>query len=388
MLGVGILSIPYILKTNGWVLGTSLMMIVMLIALTTNKMIARCMKEYPQILSFPSIAEVSFGKQAGQFVYTVFILECFASACAYIILAGNTLNAIFPAISSDIFKIIAWIVIIPTVWPTDYSYLAYASILGLTGTSFMFIVIFMCGFLATSSPGSLLKPAETKLFPESLADIPLTFGPIMFCFAGHTVTPTIILDMKQPKLFNRMITSTYAVVTTVFLSMGIAGHFMFGQDTESEFTLNLAFQNEYPRLLIKVCLGLIVINPLTKFALRLKPVFQEIETLLIGDPLKPKRGIRPESLSYYTMRTILRTCISLGTLVVGINFKRFMDLQAIIGALFSFLVCAIVPSVCYLKLFAKTMTKVEKMLTITLILISTAMSSFGTFCVIKDMANA
>jgi vesicular inhibitory amino acid transporter len=62
--------------------------------------------------------------------------------------------------------------------------------------------------------------------------------------------------------------------------MGIVGYLMFGNAVSDEITRDLANTKGYPRVLNKVALWLILINPLSKFALAARPINATLELIL------------------------------------------------------------------------------------------------------------
>lgn len=53
-------------------------------------------------------------------------------------------------------------------------------------------------------------------------------------FAGHAVLPSVHHDMEEPKEYNKMVNTTYVIVTAVYALMASAGYAMFGSATMEE----------------------------------------------------------------------------------------------------------------------------------------------------------
>jgi hypothetical protein len=82
LVGVGFLSLPYALKLGGWVIGTS--MIVLIAALTryTGGLIISCMDEC-SAKSYSDVGEIAFGPVARKYVSAVFLPELFMTCVAF-----------------------------------------------------------------------------------------------------------------------------------------------------------------------------------------------------------------------------------------------------------------------------------------------------------------
>lgn len=58
-------------------------------------------------------------------------------------------------------------------------------------------------------------------------------------FAGHAVLPSVHHDMDEPKHYNKMVNTTYVIVTAVYALMASAGYAMFGSYTMEEVQYNM-----------------------------------------------------------------------------------------------------------------------------------------------------
>lgn len=54
-------------------------------------------------------------------------------------------------------------------------------------------IVVMDGLLKRHSPGSLLEPAATHLFPKRWSTLPLSFGLLLSPWGGHSVFPNVSL---------------------------------------------------------------------------------------------------------------------------------------------------------------------------------------------------
>src|ERR1700754_3629342 len=86
------------------------------------------------------------------------------------------------------------------------SLLAYTSMIGILSTLLIIVVLFFDGLSKVQSPGSLIDPCETHIVETiSFTKTGLAFGLLMAGYSGHSIVPSLALDMKNPAEFNRMI---------------------------------------------------------------------------------------------------------------------------------------------------------------------------------------
>jgi len=152
-------------------------------------------------------------------------------------------------------------------------------ILSLTSTLALFLVVFSDGLIKKHAPGSLWEPSDFSLGPQ-WSRFPLSFGLIMSGFSTHPIVPSLFKDMKNPAEFCKMLNWAYAAATIIYLSMGLCGYLMFGNGISDEITRDLANTKGYPKVLNKVAIWLIIINPLSKFALAARPINTTLELIL------------------------------------------------------------------------------------------------------------
>ena len=52
-------------------------------------------------------------------------------------------------------------------------------------------IVITDGLIKTTTPGSLIEPATTYLFPANWLTLPLSFGLLMSPWGGHSVFPNV-----------------------------------------------------------------------------------------------------------------------------------------------------------------------------------------------------
>lgn len=129
---------------------------------------------------------------------------------------------------------------------------------------------------------------------------------------------------------------SFIVTTITYVSTAIVSYLMYGDNVESQITLNLptnevsAYVAIYTTLLI----------PVTRYALMMTPVATAIEAGL-SDNYKNRR---PVQLS-------IRITLLISTVCVAYIFPYYESLMAIVGSIFVVLGSFLIPCLCYLKIF-------------------------------------
>ncbi|ONM18751.1 Transmembrane amino acid transporter family protein [Zea mays] len=106
--------------------------------------------------------------------------------------------------------------------------------------------------------GTIFESEGTAL---NLPGIPIAIGLYGYCYSGHGVFPNIYSSLKKSNQFPAVLFTCIALSTVLFAAAAIMGYIMFGESTESQFTLNLP-----PNLVAsKIAVWTTVTNPITKY---------------------------------------------------------------------------------------------------------------------------
>lgn len=360
LLGIGMLSEPLAFAYAGWIGGTFLIIFYGYITCYTAKILAHIILDDPRLRSYADIGRKAFGPKSMPLTSAMFCLELFAVSVALVTLYADSLHSIIPSYSADAYKMLGLVVLIPTVF-LPLSLLSYTSIMGIVSTLFLVAVIFIDGFSKKNSPGSLWQPAETSLGIHSIGELGIAYGLFMAGFSGHAVIPSLARDMVDPGQFDIMIDWAFFAATVIYAVIGIAGYLMFGYSVHDEISQDLLLTKGYNPTLNKIALWMLVINPLSKFALATRPLNVTLEIMLgLETTLPPSSpedhglkastssgSARSESTRHALLRRAFmvmeRVCFTLLSVTVSILVPQFSSVMAFLGSFSAFLLCVIGP---------------------------------------------
>ncbi|CAB4376666.1 unnamed protein product [Rhizophagus irregularis] len=371
LMGIAILSLPFAFKYAGWLFGVSIFLFCLIQTNYTAKLIKKCLDTDSGCLTYADLAYLAFGKKGRLIMGGLFLLDLFNATVALMILTGDSLQTLFPNVDLVRLKLIAFFIITPTTWMPIH-FLSHVSIFGIAATISLAVVILIDGFTKFDPPGSLLNPMETHFLPSNWMVLPLAFGLINAGFTGHAVFPSLYRDMAKPESYNSMVNYSYLIASTIYITVAASGYLMFGSGTMEEITINIMSTPGFNVLLNSIVIWMIVINPLSKYPLMLTPINISIEVIffkMVSVGSKFSRNV-------YTI--ISRTFVSFLILYTSIIFPEFDRAMSLLGAFFSFLISAIFPILCYLKLFGHQLSNKTLALNIMFLVISTIMAIIGT----------
>ncbi|CAE6480796.1 unnamed protein product [Rhizoctonia solani] len=366
LLGVGMLSEPLAFAYAGWIGGFILITFYGFLTCYTAKILARIILSDGRLRTYADIGQKAFGPRSNAFTSLLFCLELFSLRrvriyVVLVVLFSDSMHAVAPQFSSHEYKVLGLIILLPSIF-LPLHLLSFASLLGILATVFIIVVIFVDGFSK---------------------------------FAGHAVIPSLARDMAEPERFDSMINWAFFVATLIYGVVGAGGYVMFGRDVSDEVSVDLMKITEYNQTLNKIAVWMLVISPLTKFALCTRPLNVTIEIMLGIDQCNPpahspeqppspsqKQQVSTDIVPSHhareqrnmILRAIERTSLALAVVAVAILFPEFGVVMAFLGAFSAFMLCVIGP-IC-----AKTaMNRKLEVLDAVLLVVAVGMAASGTW---------
>eukprot|EP00798_Chlamydomonas_sp_ICE-L_P003467 gene3467-13527_t len=234
VMGVGLLSLPYALKSSGWTL------------VACSNAIVKKKNLAVRAVGYEDIGEEAFGK-IGRFIVSSMIYVELGGCCAmmFILMGDNMFNLLGTALAKTQaeYMLLGALLMIPTVWLPDLRALSFLGVFGLGATLIVATAVTITLLTGSFTAGAITHPAVWSTFP-------LVFGILTFCYSGHGVFPSIQASMKEPERFPEASMKeperfpenmAYSIVVAICLLIGSAGYYMYGPNASCVIVFNLAF---------------------------------------------------------------------------------------------------------------------------------------------------
>ncbi|KAJ4752828.1 Transmembrane amino acid transporter family protein [Rhynchospora pubera] len=371
--GVGLLSIPYALSQGGW-LSLILLFLVSAICCYTGLLLRRCMATNLAIRTYPQIGFHAFGS-TGKLLVSIFMyMELYLVAIGFLILEGDNLDKLFPNTrvefgdfyleGKQFFVLLVALAILPTTWLKRLDFLAYISAGGVLASWIVVVSVFWAAIfdgVGFHGKGRMIN------FPG----LPTALGLYAFCYCGHAIFPTLCNSMKEKTKFSKVLVVCFVLCNINYGLMAILGYLMYGDDINSQVTLNLP----NGKLSSKIAIYTTLINPFTKYALMVAPVAAAIEEQLL---LHNKRSFS----------LLIRTLVVLSTVIIALAVPFFGYLMTLIGSLLSVIVSFLLPCACYLKIIGPGRChKAELAFIFGIVILGSFVATKGTYSSIIQIIN-
>lgn len=371
IIGAGMLAMPYAYRADGIILGSLIIVIAGITAGFGLYLQLRSARFLPEgQATFFGVCSISYPHLSSLFDFSVF-LQCFGSAVSYLVIIGDLLPDL---VNNDQFNrtaaiLLSTIIIVPLCYLKNLDSLKYTSIVGLVAIAYLFLLVVL-HFISGDTPSELRGPVRI-LKPLSLSSVFSTFSIIVFAFTGHQNMYSIINESKDKSTKNilKVIGSALGAATFLFVFIGLAGYFTFGDNVQGNVVL--MFKDSIPNIVGRYAIILMVILsfPLMFHPCRLsaKNIFfwlsnlhkeskqEEDElTLLLATPLQDHAPVLVPFSN--TSHVAFTTGLLLALYGLALSVSEFALVLSLVGATGSTSISFILPGLFGYKLLANDPT--------------------------------
>lgn len=402
LMGVGLLGLPFSLKSAGWYGGLMSLGLFGLITWRTAILIGRelngdprpshmfddspfksplqpgsvpAARMLPPIRSFPDIARTAFGDLGCFIVCSILYFELFSCVCIFFVTIGDHLHQLFPTIPASRHVLVVGLVsMVPTIVLRTPTLLSYLSMVG----TFATVCVVLSVIASALAEGDISEKVAKDFHLTSTAPyhikwntrgLALSFGLVAYCFSGHAIVPSIYTSMKKPQEFEKVVTVTFVIVLLSCLGVSVSGYYMFGATVLDQVTLSLE-RSVQAGTAMKALTWLMIMTAFSKVTLTIFPLAIGMEEL-VAPYLTSEAMVQAASSTIKVVLTGL-------ALFVSIFVPSFSLLCALVGMICAMSVSIIFPAAAHLKLFGHKLSVTEKILDLFFIVIGSVMAVAGT----------
>ncbi|VEU20338.1 DEKNAAC101121 [Brettanomyces naardenensis] len=347
LIGVGLLALSTAMTHSGWLWGCILLIYSASITFWTANLLSRCMDTDPTLCTYADLGYKAYGPKARLYISILFSVELLGVGVSLIVLFADSLNALFPQITTIQFKLIGFCILTPLSF-LSLRVLSGISLLGIISTVSLVILITTIGLAKTSAPGSLIDPAPTYTMPPSLMDLCLSYGIILGPFGSHSLFPALKSDLATPQDFKKCLKVTYSVGFIADSTMAIIGFAMFGAHVMNEITKSVIITPGYPQIVYVLTSCFVSMVPIAKIPINALPIINIIEYMFELSPqqLESRKITFPQKI----VRTLIKVFVNGMFVLCAILYPEFDKIIGLSGASLCTLICIALPCGFYIQL--------------------------------------
>lgn len=411
LMGVGILGLPFVLKSAGWVMGGFILLFFAFVTWRTSILIGRELNGDPRpgylfddspykspiapgsgpgarlrppLRSFPDIAREAFGNIGAILFSVVLYFELFSCMAIFIVSAADHIHLVIPQCSvTKSIIIIGCATILPTILLRTPRLLSYLSAVGTFATIAVVSAVCLYALIdgdmtssisaASSDAGIIMQHEHTAFRPKG---VPLALGLIAYCFSGHAIVPSIYSSMKRPQDYEQMVNVTYVVVVIVCFVTMYAGYYMFGNYVDDQVTLTIesTFRSANEHIITKALTWLMILTAFSKFVLTCYPLALGMEEII--SPCIASENVMS------VLDSIIKIILIVSSLIFGAFCPYFSLLCSLVGLICTMIVSVIFPAAAHLKLFWRHIGWGERLLDIIFLVGGIFSAIVGTWAMV------
>ncbi|QPG73956.1 hypothetical protein FOA43_001271 [Brettanomyces nanus] len=347
LIGVGLLALSKAMTYSGWLFGCILLVYSAIITFWTANLLSACMDTDPTLCTYADLGYKAFGPKARLYISILFSVELLGVGVSLIVLFADSLNVLFPEISTVQFKIIGFCILTPLSF-LSLHVLSGISLLGIISTVSLVIIITAIGWAKPSSPGSLIDPMPTYIMPPSWMDLCISYGIILGPFGSHSLFPALKSDLATPSDFKRCLKVTYSVGFMADSTMAIIGFAMFGAHVLNEITKSVLVTKGYPRMIYIMISCFVSMIPIAKTPINALPIINIIEYMfgLTSQQLEDAKV----TVFQRVYRALIKLFVNGMFVFCAILYPEFDKIIGLSGASLCTLICIVLPCAFYVKL--------------------------------------
>ena len=383
-LGTGILAMPFVIRLGGY-WGILITVIVGIVGNYTGKNLVSLLYEETEDGqrirvrdSFADIGEEFHPRFGRLMVHCANCVEQFSHCVLLLIMPGTVIAYTFPnsGLSESTWIFLLSLIIIPTILVRKMHQVTWTCVLSVVIATSISICVLIYSLMNNVDWNSETMPS----FDVNVT--PISLGIVVVTFSSQAYLPSIERCMREPELFEALMNFSYTIVTVLKFAIGIIVFLAFTDNTDQIMTLNLP-HNIFGDV---VNVSSIILS-LSFYTVPMFTVFDIIENQ-IDLPKTFQKALDTETkiLGIDSLSPNLLFRFSLVMIFIGIaaGVPHFSLLMSFVGNTTGTILVFLYPSLFYIKLRWKSISKTELVLNALIIVISLCCGVVGVTSAVRE----
>ena len=339
--GTGLLGLPYVIARSGLVAVAALLVIPM-IAYYTGARLIDCLYEKNEAdervrirSNYKELGEACWPRFGGTIVAAVQLIELFLYASLFLVLCASLASSIYPALSNEVWMLIAAAIAFPAIFLKNLSQVAWLSLLSVIALLVAVIVVLAFGIAHHSTWDA------KDILVWDINGIPIGLAIIIFSYICHPILPGVEESMENRSQYRSMLAFSFIFVAIFKIVFSVCAFLSFSSN------INEVIVNSLPMGIMHMLVnGVLIINVIFSYPFIVLSILQVIEDSVSSESFPCKI---PDLVWFIGVRVMT----SLLTVLPAISIPHFALFMAFIGSLTGSCVAFIFPAIFHLMLKKK-----------------------------------
>ena len=376
--GIGFLSLPYAIKIGGITAVISLV-VMPIICWYTGMVVVECLYDSHEKKgrirtrsTWKQLGDAISPKYGGKIVAWNQDIGFISLASSYLILCGSLMSHALPFVplTQAAWTCCAAAIVLPTVFLKTYSQIAWLSTVSVFAIGLTVATTLWYGVDHINQ-----WDASTVMFWD-LEGVFTSLSIILHSYGAVPIVPSVEQSLRDGTKFGKVLASAQFITMLFKIILSLCGFFSFGFNTDEILV------NNFPPGAIRISISVIfVVSALFSFALCVYPVVESLEESAFFSRITSK-------LSNIARDVIFRLSLVILSLAIAVLLPHFALITALVGSVSSVVTSFWIPFAAHLKVKYQELSRFEICVDVTILVLSSVFSVFGTYSSIKVLVEA
>ncbi|KAK9907650.1 hypothetical protein WJX75_007699 [Coccomyxa subellipsoidea] len=381
-MGIGLLSMPFAMKQGGWI-GMAALAGATAVFCLSGKLIVRNFDKMPPNTShtYPALGELALGPPGRFLVGFLALTEFFGGSCIMLVVIWRELLGLFQedhglilGLTPFYFSVVACTVATaPLMFIPSFKKLSWLSMLGCISTVLVTITVLAAVAMDPFREHLPLQPpADHAVARWGIFE---SMGIFAVSVSGHSSLPVLRNSMKQPRAFDKVINFAFTAMLIIYAIVAGLGYYYFGDAASTLITDDLARNSPFtghsiliPGFTVDKLVALcILVNAYTTYPCLILVIQDMLWSVL---PFLETGTRLPRRVVATAVRLIL---FAAGTCIAFAAYAILGNVMSLVGGFASISCSLLMPSLFFLILFWKELSRLQRTGVLVLLTVGTAL---------------
>ncbi|KAF4664883.1 hypothetical protein FOL47_004897 [Perkinsus chesapeaki] len=341
--GLGVVMLPSVFATCGWVGGALVLTLAVNFAgfSVTKLYFGIALSPNGPIYTYEDLGRACFGTFGRLFTATVVHVTMTGACASLLVILGSTTGKLLPMLSQRLWMALWGVFFIPFTFLRTMHEVSYVAAVGMVAITCLFLIISINGIYHKVVSNDIV---EYDIFVPNILELATKFGVCILSFNVTNSVATLVRDMAKPTHFVAVSRWAYGIIYIVYISIGVCGYVGYGRRLAHETILDslvpLHMENADPWAY--VTLVAIVSTSVPHYQVIVLPIMASAEYAL-------KIDVDDNSWSALFKRFAARVGIILCTVIIAVLVPNLSSLLDLLGSFTMVLMVAVMPCTYYYR---------------------------------------
>jgi vesicular inhibitory amino acid transporter len=382
VVGVGLLGLPYALKSSGWI-GVPLLLTTCAMSTFTCVLLGDVLQAVDGAASFGDLGFLAFGRTGRWAVAAQQYVTMVGVAAIFLVVLASGLRQVLPSTYPDC----SWNITAAGMVVSLHVFFNKLSDVALLSAFNLIVAVLIAGTVCWYSFTDARPDAHTQLLNSDRTgaynyEILVAFPTITFAFGCHTILPAVREELRDKRQFPALCRAAVPATLLLYLPVAVGGYWAFGDHVADPIFKN--FHSAVGDAVILLLLAHVAMS----YAIMMNPPERALEEEVLRHLAQwtTHDEFRVITRHRWSLRLALRLLLTSFTVIIARVIPCFPVLVALIAATAANATSFLFPVLFYLRL-SKDVDPARRIACFLTLLVSVAGGLTGVYNALRSLAD-